>query len=206
MNEKEYFYVVEGNKKGPFSLEELKKVKLSKDTLIWYHGLDNWAQLKDITGLFELLDQKKVPPPIPNKNKDISEKPFYQETRNTTIENKSETSEKVMPFQKSIQLLLIWIGVNLFALITSYSEIKFFNRHSPRTDAFWPFVEFIKKKYTVEGPPVFWPAEVARGNYTTEFVFNGLFYRYDWSEFLIYVGGALLLYLLINISKLKKMT
>lgn len=95
---------------------------------------------------------------------------------------------------KLINLFLIWIGFNAFALITSYSKVSFFgkNWHSPQTEKFWPLVKVFEYKTPtwnayIDGPT---PPE-------SYWKFNGLFYNYDWSEFLVYVG-LVGLYFIVN--------
>ena len=60
---KEYYYVKEGRKIGPLLKEELK-AKISKDTLVWKDGLENWIKASQFPELNDLF--QKEPPPIPN--------------------------------------------------------------------------------------------------------------------------------------------
>lgn len=60
---KEYYYENKGQKAGPLSKAALKG-KVSKDTLVWTDGLENWiaaSQLPELNDLFQ-----KEPPPLPN--------------------------------------------------------------------------------------------------------------------------------------------
>ena len=61
---KKYFYAKNDNKYGPFSLEELKNEDITKDTLIWFEGLEDWAPAKDIDEMRPFLEL--MPPPIKN--------------------------------------------------------------------------------------------------------------------------------------------
>jgi hypothetical protein len=45
---KKYFYTNGSDKKGPFSIEEFKELNLSKDTKVWFYGLDAWTNLSEI--------------------------------------------------------------------------------------------------------------------------------------------------------------
>lgn len=60
MTEK-YFCVINGERKGPFSIDELKELEVHRSTLVWRDGMDEWAEAKDI-----FSDQLSVlsPPPI----------------------------------------------------------------------------------------------------------------------------------------------
>jgi len=59
---KKYFYSDGKEKFGPFSFEELKNENINRDILIWFEGLDDWKQAKDIEEFEEIL--KLIPPPI----------------------------------------------------------------------------------------------------------------------------------------------
>lgn len=62
-----YHYSDGQNQFGPFNIDELKTKKISKDTLIWYEGLDNWTKAGDIPELFVLF--KSIPPPLTSTTK-----------------------------------------------------------------------------------------------------------------------------------------
>jgi len=67
-----YYYVENENKIGPLSKSDLKG-KLSKDTLIWREGMENWVEASKLPELNDLF--QKEPPPIPcsvtESNKEI---------------------------------------------------------------------------------------------------------------------------------------
>jgi|ERR1017187_2028607 hypothetical protein len=159
----------------------------------------------------------------------------------------------IKPTKGELKFLIIWCSIHLFALLMSYSGIEIFSdtKH-PRSDKFWPFVEFVYKESHID--PSRWDefqkrassggsANTPVGDLTNinnnyqnpannnenidslikgattnskttyssantpvsdltieETHFNGIFYEYDWTEFAVYVGGALILYLLVKIS------
>ena len=60
------YYIYDGQiKKGPFNLEQLKSQSLSRETPVWYEGLENWAMAGNLEELKELFIRKNVPPPLP---------------------------------------------------------------------------------------------------------------------------------------------
>lgn len=61
---KEYYYLEGREQKGPVTVEQLKSVGISADTLVWAEGMENWLPSKDVEELQVLL--KKLPPPIPD--------------------------------------------------------------------------------------------------------------------------------------------
>jgi hypothetical protein len=67
-----YYIVKNGEKIGPFSLTELHNQYINNDTLVWYHGLENWVKAETIEKLSEVLEQ--TPPPIPPTILNITQK------------------------------------------------------------------------------------------------------------------------------------
>ena len=62
-----YYFIVEGREqKGPFTLEQLKTMPLTRDTKIWYQGLDDWKMISEVPELDEL--SYFLPPPVGNSN------------------------------------------------------------------------------------------------------------------------------------------
>jgi len=60
---KNYFYIRNNEKHGPFEKTDLQKHHLDKDTLIWCEGMANWEPLEKIEDLKDVSN--KLPPPIP---------------------------------------------------------------------------------------------------------------------------------------------
>jgi hypothetical protein len=51
-----YYYAKNEEKIGPLDLDELKKVDIKYDTLVWHEGLDDWVkanELKELKSLFK---------------------------------------------------------------------------------------------------------------------------------------------------------
>ena len=51
-----YYYGKDEEKIGPLSLDELKKVDIKDDTLVWHEGLKDWvkaSELKELKVLFK---------------------------------------------------------------------------------------------------------------------------------------------------------
>ncbi len=114
---------------------------------------------------------KSIPPPIP---KSI--------TKKTVVTN----SEKLISSKTKFPLFLIcWITFNSIALVLSYSDIDNLgdgvNSESP--SKFWPFIDF------------YHPCMPLSSN---TFRFVGIFAEYDWSEFSLYVGFSIFIYILIK--------
>lgn len=78
------YYLIENDEKtGPFSIEELNKKDIYKETLIWTKGLDDWTEAKDIPMLKGIIDQ--TPPKYKSNKKTNTIQPEPPKT-----ESKSE--------------------------------------------------------------------------------------------------------------------
>ena len=64
-----YYLLVGGLQKGPFSLDELWQNGISKDTLVWRAGMAGWQKASELEELKELLEQ--LPPPPPDASTDL---------------------------------------------------------------------------------------------------------------------------------------
>ena len=49
---KDYYYAENGTSKGPFTLEEIRNLHLSPETLVWKVGLPQWVKLSDMPELY----------------------------------------------------------------------------------------------------------------------------------------------------------
>lgn len=188
---KEYFYLSGKNQNGPFSIEELKSQGLTNETLIWTEGMVDWVRLKEFQELTEKINPlRATPPPPPNMNDTISKTELSGQLKGTSENATNPDLEKLMPSTNTLKWFFIWLAFHLFALVMSYSKISFFNGNLPDEPKhyFWPFVD----SYTYENYSLY-TGEKGTG-------FNGIFYCYDWSEFVLYVGGVFIIYLIIKFS------
>ena len=60
---KEYYYLVNNEQKGPVSLENLRALNISRDTLIWTEGMSDWKPAGQVAEVASALPP--VPPPNP---------------------------------------------------------------------------------------------------------------------------------------------
>ncbi len=57
------FYIYKDDlQQGPFSTDELKDMKITRDTMVWFEGAENWKKAIEVESLKEIL--KSFPPPI----------------------------------------------------------------------------------------------------------------------------------------------
>lgn len=93
--ERKYFYLDGDTKKGPYTLQELKDIRIDRETKVWFFGLDNWSpasQVKELEGLFVL-----TPPPVPareeTRREEESPKEEYR-ARSTTSSGSGREMER----------------------------------------------------------------------------------------------------------------
>lgn len=60
----EYYLLIDGLKRGPYSFDNLLQNGLTKDALVWHTGMTDWKRAADMVELRELLE--KMPPPPPS--------------------------------------------------------------------------------------------------------------------------------------------
>ena len=67
------YFIHDGQKeKGPFDLEQLKAQSLTKDTPIWYEGLEQWTTAGNVEQLKELFSSRTTPPTLQELVKKLS--------------------------------------------------------------------------------------------------------------------------------------
>ena len=97
MNKKKYFIAEDGEQKGPFSINELKVMSISKTTLIWKEGFDDWTEAGKIEKLQILL--KITPPKLPIST-EKQEKDLNVSLSNGKTKSKIELKEKELTQEK----------------------------------------------------------------------------------------------------------
>ena len=227
---KSFYYLTGKDQNGPFTMDQLVEKDLTSETLIWTDGMENWQKLKDIPELLQTIKPKSVPPPPPSDFVEkITKTEVTGQLKVTTDKTPNPALEIIKPSKTALTWLIIWCGFHLFALLMSYSQIKIFNSQGkPDKKKFWPIVEYKKcypklvhfpsetymdegepeqiktingKKYTILAIP---PKLHFKDSYDQyegeECYFNGIFMEYDWTEFAFYVGGTILIYLVVRIS------
>ena len=88
--EKYYFIVQNEQQTGPFTMEQLKGLPLTRETKIWYQGLDGWKSISEIPELSEL--EGFLPPPVGNP----SWKPITDSGISDTEPPKSYLTESIL--------------------------------------------------------------------------------------------------------------
>lgn len=199
---KEYYYLTGKDPNGPFTIEELMSKGLAQETLVWSEGMGTWEKLEYIPDVIHYLNPKSIPPPVPPY---IIDEINNTETSQQLKEKAERTSGSIKPSKKALTWLILWCAFHLFALLMSTSKIDPFNnlRGESRSDKFWPFVEFVEEdaRFIPDDPFYYNESGNNRIPGKWEDDFNGIFVQYDWTEFAFYVGGALIIFLLVRTRK-----
>jgi GYF domain 2 len=61
---KKYYFVINNQQVGPFSVDLLKPGQISPHTLVWAEGMANWQEASHVSD-FKSYFQQAIPPPIP---------------------------------------------------------------------------------------------------------------------------------------------
>lgn len=191
---RKYYYLVEKSQKGPFSIEELKEKQLTRDTFIWYEGLDNWIRIRDNSDLAEKLNVMSIPPPIPNeKDFHIAKTEVSGEIKVTTNKENNKLLQFLRLSKKQLAYYIIWVCCHISIFVLTKTGIDFFSDKYPALDKFWPFTNFYAEKsydsfltydcQTEYGEPCFY----------------GIFADYDISELLVYTIVPIIIFILYRL-------
>lgn len=119
---KQYYYSEGVQKFGPFTLEELRCKKITKDTLIWHEGLTDWVAAYKIEEVADIIVQ--TPPPIP-KPPSLKYYDNYEENEDVTFSGFLLLSITTISYFVSLYFKAFeeWLFTNkplLLALITIF--------------------------------------------------------------------------------------
>ena len=173
MEEKYYIIDSQNRECGAFNEDELNYVGLFEDSLIYC--LD-WSERKPLNQVAELNHIKRKQQSIKQHNSDYGKNLILIKH---SITERNENEELVNPYsikRKKVRIVVVcWLFFHSMILLMSSIGIQNESRFDS-TDKFWPFVNFF-----VEGDwhPLYHPP-FDRVYYN----FNGLFYNYDFSEFI----------------------
>jgi hypothetical protein len=108
------FYIHrDDQQQGPFSKDELKDLKITRDTMVWFEGADNWIKAIEVDDLQEIF--KGIPPPIQTNSPVtpptlVNKRP--KEDNKVIIDNKSK--------KKNTSLIIVVVAVLVLGGIGTY--------------------------------------------------------------------------------------
>lgn len=94
---KKYFYIDGTIRRGPFTLEELKKQNIKKDTKVWFHGLNEWTAAGLVPELKDVFVYTSTPAPPPP----AQTYPPANKTQKTTQSNQTNRPNTSPPLVKN---------------------------------------------------------------------------------------------------------
>jgi len=101
------FYIhKDDQQQGPFSTNELKDLKITRDTMVWFEGADNWKKAIEVDDLKEIF--KSIPPPI-QTNQPVIPPPLVDKKPKEV----SKPTVDAKPKKKNTTLIIIVIAVLL---------------------------------------------------------------------------------------------
>ena len=132
MNKKKYFIAEDDEQKGPFSFNELQEMGISKTTLIWKEGFEDWTEAGKLEKLQSLL--KITPPKLPKRE---GEKKNKDKTLNVNLglgkpKSKIELKEKELAKEKLktsvANTILYYLKYTFIAVIVfTFYTLLYFN-------------------------------------------------------------------------------
>lgn len=115
------FYIhKDDQQQGPFSTDELKDLKITRDTMVWFEGADNWKKAIEVDDLKEIF--KSVPPPI-QTNPPVIPPPLVD--KKTKEESKPTVDTK--PKKKNTTLIIV---VVVFLLVGGLGTFFYINQQA----------------------------------------------------------------------------
>lgn len=102
-----YFLHIDGRQVGPYSKEELQQIRISRDTMIWFEGQEQWQEAGTVDALADLF--RNQPPPFKKKQGDVPVHP-------NPIQSEAPVRNKATGKLKSSTLAGIIIGSVIFLL------------------------------------------------------------------------------------------
>lgn len=124
---KEYYIFINEEQLGPFNIDELKAKKLSRETKVWFEGLEDWKNASEIDELKKILNS--IPPPINSfASKPPTPKIENKQTNSTEPEDDDETP-KILGLKKNVFYgvlggLIFLIGIIYFNNLQENNRIE----------------------------------------------------------------------------------
>ena len=115
----QYYIFINGQKKGPYSYDDLKILTINNDTLIWRKGFDEWLKASTIEEVKELLDG--MPPPLPsdiNINTRIEEIEFAK--KEGILKRKAYKLNIINLSKKFYRVSVVSLRISLAITLTVY--------------------------------------------------------------------------------------
>ena len=115
---KTYYVRINNESQGPFSLDELQNLSISREIYVWKQGMNDWMQAKDVVELGPILQKATPPFTAPPPFEQAHTAPINQQTHYQASQPPVSTTERVgfhlgrflKRFSVVIILVLIMVG------------------------------------------------------------------------------------------------
>lgn len=111
---KKFYIFINDEQIGPLSIEELKQHKISKETKVWFEGLEDWKNANEIDELKSILNS--IPPPI-NSFTSKPPTPKFEDKKTTEMVLDEEETPKILGIKRNIFFGLVGVITLLIALM-----------------------------------------------------------------------------------------
>lgn len=102
---KQYYIFIKNEQLGPFFIEELKTKNISRDTKVWFEGLDDWKNASELDELTTILFSI---PPTMNSFSSKPPTPRFESNQKVEIETELEKeTPKIFGLKQNLFYLLI---------------------------------------------------------------------------------------------------
>ena len=117
---KQYYIFINEEQLGPFGIDELKTKKISRETKVWFEGLEDWKKAEEIEDLKTILNS--IPPPI---NTFTSKPPIpkFESKENIETETEDEETPKILGVKRNLFFGILGV-VALLAIVMIFNNIQ----------------------------------------------------------------------------------
>jgi len=130
--DKEFYYLEGKEQKGPFTVDQLKTLRLMPDTLVWTDEFDNWKSAKDVEELKGILRKMPPPPPIIDNSHSSTFQTSEENQEDKKYWSKNDNEKNaIVPQKKRSNLeiiiriiLLVWLILGVSSIVVE-SETLF---------------------------------------------------------------------------------
>ncbi len=123
---RKYFYTDGVNKFGPYFKDELRFQKISRNTKVWYFGLEHWIEINRVDDLSDIFDA--IPPELKQQNTPITIKIPTSEVK--YIDKSISFHKKILKSKSSKWIIgliiLIVISIVVIRLVQKQSEVNLY--------------------------------------------------------------------------------
>lgn len=109
-----YFYSYNGTQKGPVTYDDLNKTGISKDTLVWRDGFDDWQEAGNVLELSGLFTDDAFPVESVNHSDSILiPKELQNESKKPELDN-TKMFKNVFLFKGRARRSEFWVAYAIF--------------------------------------------------------------------------------------------